>query len=137
GMEGDLLRLQDLVGELRRQLKPLKQQAELARRHDDLTREAEELAAKLAAARLRELLAERDTRRPTWKRAEEAQAAARASLAELDATIASLDAEARACEERRGEAETAHEELARAKSEAEGRLRTAIREEARARERLA
>src|SRR5206468_205514 len=73
GMEQDLLRLQDLVGELRRQLKPLKQQAELARRHDDLTREAEELAAKLAAARLRELLAERDTRRPAWKRAEEAQ----------------------------------------------------------------
>src|SRR5437762_9155582 len=66
GMEGDLLRLQDLASELRRRLKPLKQQAELARRHDDLTREAEELAAKLAAARLRELLAERDTRRPTW-----------------------------------------------------------------------
>src|SRR5438552_13533293 len=40
GMEQDLLRLQDVVGEVRRQLKPLKQQAELAERHESLTREA-------------------------------------------------------------------------------------------------
>src|SRR5919109_1583571 len=60
GLESDLNRLQDLVGELRRQLRPLKQQAELAERHDALNREAADLAAKLAAARLRELHRERD-----------------------------------------------------------------------------
>src|SRR2546427_7121229 len=53
GLEQDLLRLQDLVGEVRRHLKPLKQQAELAERHEALTTEADDLARKLAAARLR------------------------------------------------------------------------------------
>src|SRR5438094_9389979 len=52
GMEQDLLRLQDLVAEVRRQLKPLKQQAELAERHDTLTRGAEEIVGKLTAAPL-------------------------------------------------------------------------------------
>src|SRR6266508_1932131 len=65
GLETDLNRLQDLVGELRRQLKPLKQQAELADKHDSLNREAADLARKLAAARLRDLHLERDRRRPS------------------------------------------------------------------------
>src|SRR2546421_4377517 len=83
GMEGDLLRLQDLVGELRRQLKPLKQQAELAARHDALTREADDLARKLAAARLRTLLAERDLRGPGWELARARQAEARTRMEAL------------------------------------------------------
>src|SRR5690242_13733603 len=66
GMEQDLLRLQDLVGEVRRQLKPLQQQAELAERHDALAREAEDVARKLAAARLKQLYEGRDRRRPSW-----------------------------------------------------------------------
>src|SRR5919197_3676932 len=66
GLEGDLNRLQDLVGELRRQLRPLKQQAELADRHEALNKEAAELARKVAAARLRELQLERERRRPSW-----------------------------------------------------------------------
>src|SRR6266536_1308973 len=74
GMEGDLLRLQDLAGELRRQLKPLKQQAELAERHELLNREAAELAIKLAAARLLDLHLERERRRPSWREAEARQA---------------------------------------------------------------
>src|SRR6266480_7423440 len=40
GLEGDLLRLQDVVAELRRQLKPLTQQAELAERHEVLSGDA-------------------------------------------------------------------------------------------------
>src|SRR5437870_5150396 len=35
-LEQDLLRLQDVLGELRRQLRPLKQQAEMAERHEKL-----------------------------------------------------------------------------------------------------
>src|SRR2546430_1743042 len=50
GGEGARPRLQDRGGELGRQLKPLKQQAELALRHEELTREAEGLAVKLSAA---------------------------------------------------------------------------------------
>src|SRR5437870_827844 len=74
GLGGDLLRLQDLVGEVRRQLKPLKQQAELASRHETLTKEADELARKLTAARLRELLRDRERRAPSWRSAEALQA---------------------------------------------------------------
>ena len=56
GLDQDLLRLQDVLAELRRQLKPLKQQAEMAKRHEELTAEADAVAVKLAAARLRDLL---------------------------------------------------------------------------------
>src|SRR5437762_756464 len=52
-LEQDLLRLQDVLTELRRQLRPLKQQAEMATRHEQLTAQAGELAWRLAAARLR------------------------------------------------------------------------------------
>ena len=52
--------------ELRRQLKPLRQQAEMAKKHETLTAQAEELSRKLAAARLRGLLAERDRRSSGW-----------------------------------------------------------------------
>src|SRR5712691_9504502 len=40
GVEQDVLRLNDVVAELRRQLKPLEKQAELAAKHDELNREA-------------------------------------------------------------------------------------------------
>jgi chromosome segregation protein len=137
GMEGDLVRLQDLVAELRRRLKPLKQQAELAERHDALTREADSLARRLAAARLRSLLEERDLRRPRWERAEARRTQARARLEALDADIARLDAERHRAEEARAGAEAAANAAASAKSDAEAVLRSAYRDEALAQERLA
>ena len=137
GLETDLNRLQDLVGELRRQLRPLKQQAELAERHDSLNREAGELARKLAAARLRELHRDRDRRRPAWQEAEARQAEVHGRMAELDAEIAGLEAQRAEAEAAHHKAEELHTGCLAAKSEAEGRLRTAIRDEANARERLA
>jgi len=137
GLEVDLNRLNDLVGELRRQLKPLKQQAELAERHEVLTREATDLARKLAAARLRDLYADRDRRRPAWQEAETRQAGARARLGAFDAEIAELDAERTAAEAALTDAESRHAAGSAARSAAESRLRVAIREESRARERLA
>jgi chromosome segregation protein len=137
GLEQDLLRLQDLLGELRRQLRPLKQQAELARRHEALADEARDLAVKLAAARLRDLLGDRDRRRPAWERAEAQQAEARARLSALDADIAAGEEDRTRAEESRRAADELHAGAARARSEAEERLRAALREEARARERLA
>src|SRR5215211_8229904 len=50
GLDQDMLRLRDVQAELRRQLKPLKQQAEVARCHEELTAEADALAVQLAAA---------------------------------------------------------------------------------------
>src|SRR5436190_418375 len=63
GLDQDLLRLQDVMTELKRQLRPLKQQAEMAERHEALTTQASELAWRLAASRLRGLYADRARRR--------------------------------------------------------------------------
>jgi chromosome segregation protein len=137
GLEGDLNRLQDLVGEMRRQLKPLKQQAELATRHESLNKEAAELARKLAAARLRDLYGERDRRRPSWQEAETRQGEIQTRLTELDEVISQLETERAAADSALRQAEELHEACLAAKSDAEGGLRSAIREEAAARERLA
>jgi chromosome segregation protein len=137
GLEQDLLRLQDLVGEVRRQLRPLKQQAELAERHEQLSREADELAVSLAAARLRDLIGDRNRRAPTWQEAEARQAEARARLQNLDAEIAGLDDELAAKERAAREAEDAHAVALEARSAAEVRLRIATRVESTARERVA
>src|ERR671930_687790 len=84
-IEQDVLRLQDVLGELRRQLKPLKQQAEMAKRHEQLTAQADELAWRLAAARLRELLAQRDRGRAGWAEGLARRAQAKERLEALDA----------------------------------------------------
>jgi chromosome segregation protein len=137
GLQGDLQRIQDLVGEVRRALRPLKQQAELAARHEALTKDAEELTRKLAAGRLRELYRDRDRRRPSWAEAENRQAEARARLEDLDRRIAELDLDRQKTDADAAVAEAGHAEALRAKSEAEVRLRRAIQAEAAARERLA
>src|SRR6266498_2365182 len=119
GLETDLNRLQDLVGELRRQLKPLKQQAELAKRHESLNREAAELARKVAAARLRSLNQDRDCRRPSWQKAEERQTEIQSRLSELDAEIAGVEAEREAAEAGLRQVEELHARCIEDKSEAQ------------------
>src|ERR687896_150656 len=97
GLDQDLLRLHDVMGELRRQLKPLRQQAEMAKKHETLTSQAEELSRKLAAARLRGLLAERDRRRTGWDEGLAQRQEARDRLDALDAEVlAGADARAAA-----------------------------------------
>ena len=81
GMEQHLLRLSDLVGELRRQLKPLQQQAETARRAGEVAAELREVRVTL---RTRELAAARE--RSAALEAEERAFSAR--LAELEAAHA-------------------------------------------------
>jgi chromosome segregation protein len=136
GLEQDLLRLQDVVGELRRQLKPLRQQAELARRHEELTSEAADLARNLAAVRLRALREDRDRRRPSWEEAEAIQRAARLRLEELGQDIDRLERERAEAQALAAQAEERQAEAVRGRSEAESRLRTSMRREAEARERL-
>ena len=97
GLDQDLLRLSDVLTELRRQLKPLQQQAEMAKKHEALTAEADALARKLAAARLRALLRERERRRGGWDRGLEERAEARERLEGLDERVlAAADARAAA-----------------------------------------
>jgi len=133
GLEQDLLRLQDVLAELRRQLKPLRQQAEMAAKHEKLTAQAEDLAQRLAAARLRALLDERERRRSGWDEGLERRRAARERLDSLDADVV------RASEERAGAARARSEveDLIRAaqleRSDAERALREAVQAEAGAR----
>jgi chromosome segregation protein len=132
-MDQDLLRLQDVLSELKRQLKPLKQQAEMAKRHEELTSEADSIAVRLAAARLRDLLAERERRTTGWDEGLARRQQARERLDALDADVTAA-AEAR---ERAVADLAAAEERYRAadaeRSAAEHALRQAVDAESQAR----
>ncbi|MGH2658953.1 MAG: AAA family ATPase, partial [Actinomycetota bacterium] len=137
GLDQDLLRLSDVLAELRRQLKPLKQQAEMARRHEELTAEAQALAVKLAAARLRDLLVERDRRRTGWDQGLAERHAVRERLDALDDDVAgAADRRARAVWALQ-EAEAVLRGGQEEKSGAEVALRRAVEAESTARTELA
>jgi chromosome segregation protein len=137
GLEQDLVRLSDVLAELRRQLKPLKQQAEMAHRHEELTAEADAVAVKLAAARLRELLAERDRRTGGWNEGLDLRKQARERLDSLDQDVASA-ADARAgAVWRLQEAEALFRQSQQEKSSAERSLRMAVEAESMVRMQLA
>jgi chromosome segregation protein len=137
GLDADVLRLQDVLAELRRQLKPLKQQAEMARRHEALTQEADAIAARLATARLRELVVERDRRKQGWDEGLARRTAARERLDALDERVG------RAADERARsvwalqEAEGSFGNAQAARSEAELELRRAVELASEARQALA
>jgi chromosome segregation protein len=137
GLDHDLLRLRDVMSELRRQLKPLRQQAEMAKKHETLSRQAEELSRKLAAARLRGLLAERERRRSGWDEGLAQRQEARARLDALDAEVlAGADARAVAA---RGlaDVELAFRNAQADRTEAEQAFRSAVDRESEARQALA
>ena len=87
GLDQDLYRLSDVLTELRRQLKPLQQQAEMAKKHEALSDEADRLARKVAAARLRALVRERERRRGGWDEGLGERAKARERLDALDERV--------------------------------------------------
>src|SRR6266545_4100867 len=91
-VQQDVLRLQDVLAELARQLRPLRQQADSAKRHEALTAEAEALARRQAAAGLRDLLRRRDARRGDWEHGLAERAAAERELARLDDRLRELAA---------------------------------------------
>lgn len=91
--EGSLVRAQDLLREVRRNLKPLERQADAARRHGALVDELRALQVHLAgrelaaqSARLAALATERHA-------GEEAERALRAALAALDATVIAAESQ--------------------------------------------
>jgi chromosome segregation protein len=96
--EGNLLRLQDLVREVRRQLKPLERQADAARRHGSLV---EELSA------LRLFLGGREiaTHRARFDQATRTGAELAASEKELRTALARLDTDVLAAETAAGPAD--------------------------------
>lgn len=136
-LEQDLLRLHDVMSELRRQLKPLKQQAQLASRHQGLTEEAEALAWQLAATRLRDLYRGRDRRRSGWEKGRARRREAEERLSALDVEIAALAVRRGETERAVVEAEKDEARAVRARSLAEASLREAVRAEGEARAKLA
>ncbi|HUG88331.1 MAG TPA: AAA family ATPase [Actinomycetota bacterium] len=137
GLDQDLLRLQDVMTELRRQLKPLKQQAQAAEKHETLSQEAEALAARMAAARLRELYRERDRRLPLWEEGQARRKEAEERLAELDTEISGLDRKVSESERALEDIEAAHQQALADRSTAEAALREAVRREGEARAKAA
>src|SRR5437763_942287 len=137
GLEQDVLRLQDVLTELRRQLKPLKQQAEMAKRHEQRTAQADELAWKLAAARLRELRAHREDKRGGWEEGLTKRTAAKERLEQLDADIERLTAVRAEAATALSAAQDAHHAAEQEKLAADRALRDALQVEADAKERRA
>jgi chromosome segregation protein len=137
GLDQDLLRLQDVLAELRRQLKPLKQQADVARRHEELTVQADTLTVALAAARLRDLVRERERRTSGWDEGLARREDARDRLDRLDERVgAAAEERARtvwALQDLEGRSADAQA----AKSAAELGLRRAVELESEARQALA
>jgi len=91
--EGDLLRVQDLVREVRRQLRPLERQAEAAQRHGAVVAELRALKLYLAG---RELGAQRARGEAVTRRLADAareESVALATLSRLDAAVAGGEAE--------------------------------------------
>ena len=137
GLDQDLLRLGDVLTELRRQLKPLQQQAESAKKHEQLTAQADELARTLAAARLRALLRERDRRAGGWDEGLDARRAAREQLDALDEEVLA-GADARAAATRAlADAEQGFRAVSFDREHAESSYRTAVDRETQARQALA
>lgn len=136
-VDQDLLRLQDVLAELRRRLKPLKQQAEMAHRHEELAAQADELARRLAAARLRSLLADRERGTAGWDEGLRRRKSIRERLDALDEQVGeAADERARATWALQ-EAEGTLREAQAARSGAELQIRRAALREADARSELA
>jgi len=136
-LDQDLLRLQDVLQELRRQLKPLRQQAEMAKKHEKLTTEADDGAWRLAAARLRGLLKARESKRPGWEQGLEARAGAKRRIEELDVKIDALTGARERTVAALAEAEAELHRAQEAKTAAEVSLRDAREREADAKVKLA
>src|SRR2546421_4415443 len=137
GLEQDVLRLQDVLAELRRQLKPLKQQAEMAQRHERLTGEADELAWRLAAARLRDLQRDRETRQGGWEEGLAKRRDAKDRLEALDADIERLTRARAEVAEGLAEAQGSHQAAEREKLDADRILRDALQHESELKEKRA
>jgi chromosome segregation protein len=136
-LDQDLLRLQDVMGELKRQLKPLRQQAEMAKKHESLTQQADELSRKLAAARLRGLLAERDRRSSGWDQGLAEREEARARLDALDAEVLARADERATASRRLAESELRFRSAQADRMEAQQAFRSALDREGGSRQELA
>jgi chromosome segregation protein len=90
--EGNLLRLQDLLREVRRQLRPLERQADAARRHGGLVAELTALRIFVAGRELESLKRRLESSGATRADQSERDRALKAQLAGLDTAVLSTEA---------------------------------------------
>src|SRR5688500_17980508 len=90
--EGNLLRLQDLLREVRRQLRPLERQADAARRHGSLVEELQGIRLFLAGREIGTLQGRLDAVARTKVERDGADGGLRAALARLDADVSVAEA---------------------------------------------
>jgi chromosome segregation protein len=91
--EASLVRVQDLLREVRRQLRPLERQAEAARRHGELIGELTALRVHLAGREIASLRAKLTALAAAKVEAETAEAALKADLARLDTEVVAVEGE--------------------------------------------
>ncbi len=91
--EANLLRLQDLLREVRRQLRPLERQAEAARRHEELVRELGELRVFVAGREISSLRRKLESIAVDRLEASQAENQLKSDLARLDTEIMSFEAQ--------------------------------------------
>ena len=90
--EGNLTRLQDLLREVRRQLRPLERQADAARRHGAVVAELQLLRIHVAGRELAALRARLETAATERRDLDQTESSGRARLAELDTVILATEA---------------------------------------------
>jgi chromosome segregation protein len=91
--EASLVRVQDLLREVRRQLRPLERQAEAARRHGELIGELTALRVHLAGREIATLRARLTALAAAKLDGAEAEAALKAELGRLDSEVLAVEAE--------------------------------------------
>ena len=91
--EANLLRLQDLLREVRRQLRPLERQAEAAKRHGELTAELSGLRVYVAGREIAALRTKLTTLAETRIRSADGEKRLKSELAALDTDVMALEAE--------------------------------------------
>src|SRR5438270_12255204 len=91
--EGNMLRLGDLLREVRRQLRPLERQADAARRHGDLVGELQALRLHLAGRELASLRSRADTGARARTELGAEQSALKSELAGLDVAVMAAERE--------------------------------------------
>ncbi|HWD73395.1 MAG TPA: chromosome segregation protein SMC [Actinomycetota bacterium] len=113
--EASLVRLQDLLREVRRQLRPLEKQAEAARRHGDLATELESLRRHLAGRELATIEARLAGAARGRSELGRAEAALRRALQDFDVSVIAEETELSAATDAQRSADLA-ESLSRAES---------------------
>jgi len=93
GTEANLLRAQDLLREVRRNLKPLERQADAARRHGSLIDEMKALQTHLLGRELQTFRSRLTSLAADRHEGEEAERAVRAALSALDSTVMAAEAQ--------------------------------------------